>query len=99
MAIPNTYTKHSLVRVSAEFTLASTDTDPVTVTCYYKDPTGNKTTLVYGTDAALVKDSTGKYHVDITAATSGYWAYRFEGSGTVTAANEAEFLVLASQLV
>ena len=95
----NTYAKNSLVRISAEFTLASTDTDPVTVKCYYKDPNGNKITLTYGTDGALVKDSTGRYHVDITANTSGYWAYRFEGSGTVTAANEAEFLVQPSQLV
>ena len=95
----NIYAKNSLVRVSADFTLATIDTDPSTIKCYYKDPTGTITTLVYGTDGALVKDSAGKYHVDISAATSGNWYYRFEGTGTVTAANENEFIVPLSQIV
>lgn len=95
----NVYAKDSLVRVSSEFTVLSTDTDPTVVKCYYKDPNNTVTTLVYGTDAALVRDATGKYHVDISATTAGNWWYRFEATGTVTAANEAEFVVSLSQIV
>jgi hypothetical protein len=95
----NVYAKDSLVRVSSEFTVSSTDTDPTTVKCIYKDPNNSVTTLVYGTDSALVRDATGKYHVDIPATIAGNWWYRFEASGTVTAANEAEFVVSLSQIL
>lgn len=95
----NVYAKDSLVRVSSEFTVASADTDPTTVKCYYKDPNNLVTTLVYGTDNTLVRDATGKYHVDIPASTVGNWWYRFEATGSVVAANEAEFVVSLSQII
>lgn len=95
----NVYKKKSLVRISSEFTISSVDTDPTTVTCRYKDPNNAVTTLVYGTDAALVKDAVGKYHVDIQANIAGNWWYRFEATGAVVAANEAEFVILWSQIV
>lgn len=95
----NVYAKDSLVRVSSEFTLSGTDTDPTTVKCFYKDPTGVVTTLTYGIDNALVKDATGKYHVDISASIVGNWWYRFEATGSVVAANEAEFVISLSQIL
>lgn len=95
----NVYAKDSLVRVSSEFTVASADTDPTIVKCYYKDPNNSVTTLTYGTDNALVRDATGKYHVDISASTAGNWWYRFEATGSVVAANEAEFVVSLSQIL
>lgn len=95
----NVYAKDSTVRVSSEFTVSGTDTDPTTVTCYVKDPNNSLTTLVYGTDAALIKDATGKYHTDIMANIAGNWWYRFEAAGTVAAANEAEFVVSLSQIL
>jgi hypothetical protein len=95
----NVYAKDSLVRVSSEFTVSGTDSDPTTVKCFYKDPNNVVTTLTYGVDNALVKDSTGKYHVDIMAATVGNWWYRFEATGVVVAANEAEFVISLSQIL
>lgn len=95
----NVYAKDSLVRVSSEFTISGTDTDPTTVKCFYKDPNNLVTTLTYGTDNALVRDTTGKYHVDISATIAGNWWYRFEASGAVVAANEAEFTVSLSQIL
>lgn len=93
MAI-NRYDKGDLVRVSALFeNSAGTDLDPTTVTFKYKNPAGTTTTLVYGTDAALVKDSTGNYHVDVNANASGLWLYRWESSTTGQAAQEGQFLV------
>lgn len=95
----NVYAKDSLVRVSSEFTISGTDSDPTTVHCLYKDPNNSVTTLTYGTDEALVRDATGKYHVDISASIAGNWWYRFEATGSVVAANEAEFVVSLSQIV
>jgi hypothetical protein len=44
------------VRCSATFKDSSNAAvNPTTVTFKYKDPSGNVATLVYGTDAALVK--------------------------------------------
>jgi hypothetical protein len=95
----NDYAKNSLVRVSSEFTVSGVDSDPTTVKCFYKNPTNTVTTLTYGVDNALMKDATGKYHVDINATLVGNWWYRFEATGSVVAANEAEFVILPSQIV
>jgi hypothetical protein len=95
----NVYAKDNLVRISTVFTLAGVSTDPSTVRAMYKDPNNVVTTLTYGTDAALVKDSIGTYHVDIPVTTAGNWWYRFEGTGACVAANEGEFVVSLSQIV
>lgn len=90
----NSYDKGDLVRVTGTFTNASdAATDPTTVTCKVKTPAGVTTTYLYGTDAALVKDSTGVYHLDITASTSGQWWYRWEGTGAVEQADEDTFII------
>ncbi|MGE3835769.1 MAG: hypothetical protein AB7H43_13445 [Acidimicrobiia bacterium] len=49
--------------------------------------------LVYGVDAALVKLSTGVYAYDTRITRSGTWRFRAEGTGAVTAANLASFVV------
>lgn len=95
----NAYVKDNEVRLSVEFTLDGVDTDPSTVKCLYKDPSGAITTLVYGVDGVLVKDGAGKYHADIYANVAGYWFYRFEGSGSLVSAGEAEFRINESQIV
>ena len=95
----NVYAKDSLVRISSEFTVASVDSDPTTVKCFYKDPNNLVTTLTYGVDGALIKDATGKYHVDIMTTVVGNWWYRFEATGAVVAANEAEFVISLSNIV
>lgn len=90
----NHYSKGQVVRVSALFeNAAGTDLDPTAVLMKYKDPSGNITSLVYLTDAELVKDSTGNYHVDIDADESGAWYYRFYSTGTGQTANEGSFQV------
>ena len=95
----NVYTKDSEVRITTTFTTTSgTATDPSTVTVYVKDPTGTRTTYVYGS-SAVVKDSTGVYHLDIFANIAGTWWYRFEGTGALVAAAESEFIVPLSQIV
>lgn len=88
MSLSN-YQKGDLVRLSAAFTVGTVATDPTTVTCTVRDPSGTETT------PAPTKDSTGNYHVDVdlTAAKSGVWVYGFTGSGACQAAMVGEFFV------
>lgn len=92
--MPNTYDVGDLIRVTATFTDSDgTAADPTAVTVYYKDPGGNISELVYGTDTDVVQDSTGVYHCDIDIDESGKWFYRFKGTGTVQAADEYWFTI------
>ena len=103
MSVPSTvniYTKGQLVRVKATFTdtqAGGVPADPSVVRAKYIDPAGNITSLLYGTDTALVREDTGVYHVDIDANLNGDWFYRFESSGTGQAANESYFSVDSSR--
>lgn len=89
-----TYDLGDLVRITGTFTTAAgVATDPTAVLCTYTDPSGDATTLTYGTDVALVKSSTGVYYVDVNADEQGVWEYRFYATGTGQAADEGSFIV------
>ncbi len=80
--MPNEYDIGDRPRVSVTFTSASTPTDPSVVKCFILKPDGTAlsgTPYIYSTDAELVKDDTGDYHVDIDLTESGTWTYRWEG--------------------
>jgi hypothetical protein len=78
-----------LVPVSATFkNAAGAATDPTTITFKLQKPDATLTTYVYPTDAQLVKDSVGVYHVDVPLAAAGVWYYRFEGTGAVAATED-----------
>ena len=80
--------------------------DPSTVRFKYKKPSTLETiTLVYGVDGALVRDSVGKYHVELSLddygvdpALSGTWLYRIESTGSYESAYESKFKVRAKSL-
>jgi hypothetical protein len=92
------YDKGDLVRCSAAFTnSAGTAIDPTAVLFKVKDPSGNITSYTYVTDAELVKDSTGNYHVDVDADEVGKWYYRFYSTGTGQAAGDSDFTILETQ--
>jgi hypothetical protein len=77
-----------LIRIAAAWTnAAGTATDSTAVLCQYRDPSGNVTSLTYGTDAELEKASTGNYYVDVDGDEAGTWAYRFYSTGTGQAAS------------
>lgn len=101
MSTQNHYSVGNLVRVSAVFKdAAGTAIDPTTVGFKVRRPdTGAVTTYVYGTDAQLVKDSVGNYHVDVSADATGEWPYRFYSTGTGQAAQESSFFADASRTV
>lgn len=74
----NEYELGDLVRCSGAFTDSNgTATDPSAVLFDWRRPDNVKATYTYGTDAQLVKDSTGNYHVDLDADLVGTWYYRF----------------------
>lgn len=98
MAVTNTYDVGDLVRVTGTLSDADgTASDPNGLSVKYKDPSGNTTTLVYGTDAALKRSATGVYYTDIDVDESGYWYYRFASTGTGQSAAEGDFYVSDSR--
>lgn len=90
----NKYDYGDLVRASGAWTnSAGTAIDPTVVKFSYRDPSGNETVLTYLSDAALVRDSAGNYHVDIDADEAGVWYYRWWSTGTGQAAEAIKFVV------
>lgn len=95
----NIYDIGDLVRVTGTFTnAAGTAIDPTTVKAQIMDPSGNVSTLVYGTDVAVVRDSAGVYHTDISIDEAGHWQVRWYATGTGQSAGESYFQVLRSRL-
>lgn len=88
----------SLIRCSVVFTNdAGVPSDPGEVNFQLHNPNGSPTNYVYGTNAELVKDSVGHYHVDVNGSISGKWAFRFYSTGDGQAANESSFRIGASE--
>ena len=90
------YVVGDLIRVYCMFVVANAPTDPTTVTFRYKTPGGVVTSYVYLTDAAVVKDSVGRYYVDVSVTSGGTWTVRWESTGTAQGANQTTFTVDAA---
>lgn len=81
-----------LRRLTVTFTnLAGTITDPTAVNFSIRKPDGTATAYVYGTDAELVKSTTGVYYVDFALTLPGRHVYRWVGTGAVETAETGEF--------
>jgi len=106
------YNVGDLITISVVITTAAgTAVDPSKLHFYYKDPSGGPavgvkghlaTPYVYGTDAEIVKDSTGHYHIDLPATIAGDWRYRWKAlsAGDVArGADEGGFNIAASAFV
>lgn len=97
-SVVSTHDNGDLVRCRATFANGEGALiDPATVTFKAIKPDRSTITLVYGTDAALVKESTGVYYTDLNANQTGVWYYRFESTGTGQAAEEFRFKVARSE--
>ena len=87
------------IRLSAAFVdIGNNPADPTTVTVKYKAPTTATVTKVYITDAEVIKDATGNYHIDVSINEAGGWKFRWEGTGAVEAAAQATFDATAAIL-
>lgn len=87
------------IRLAVAFTNASgSAADPTTVKLKIRPKGGTERTFVHGTDAELVKDSTGSYHLDYTvpniAPDRGMnFYYTWIGTGTVAVVKSGTFNV------
>lgn len=83
-------------RFSITFTdITAAPADPTIVTAFITEPDGVVTAYVYLTDAELVKDSTGVYHVDWTFAKAGRHKIKLSGEGSLVSAEQVEVWVRA----
>lgn len=92
----NAYDIGDMVRCTGTFTASGSSVNPAAIMFKVKTPAGVVTTYTYGTDAALVRDATGVYHVDVSVAEAGEYVYRFWSTGTGQAAAEGQFVVKAT---
>jgi hypothetical protein len=84
--------------VSFEFKNESgVNVDPGGVRVRVKDPRKTITVYNYGVDAQVVKESTGKYHIDIYLDKEGDWFVRAEGLTTNRGAVESVLTVAHSE--
>lgn len=84
MAITTYYDVGDIVNLVVTFTnSAGTPVDPSGAKTFtLTQPSGTTTTYVHGTDAELVKDSTGVYYVSWTVAAAGPYEWSIVGVGT-----------------
>jgi hypothetical protein len=74
------------------------EADPEVVALKVMNPSGQISTYTFA-NGEVTRDAVGKFDKSIDLPTAGTWKYRWEGSGTVTAATEAEIEVLRSVFV
>ncbi len=96
-----TYPIGAVVQVATLFATDGVAVDPMGVSfTYLPVASGTPVTLVYGSDAALVKDSTGNYHVNLdTTSYSGSWKWRFFSTGTGQSSAQGSFYVVPNAAV
>lgn len=95
----NVHDVGDLVRVTGTFTdSADLPADPTALSFAFKDPSGSVTTYVFPTDAQLVKDSVGIYHVDVDVVEPGDWHYRWISTGAGQGAQIGQFMAKPNQV-
>jgi len=98
--MPNRYKVGQVARCTGKFRDEDNVLqDPGAVFFHLIDPSNNPTTLQYGVDAALIKESTGSYYVDVDADEEGIFQYRFWSTGVYKTADEDQFEVVPSEHV
>ena len=94
--MPNEYRIGTTVRFSVTFKSGAVEPDPSpnsSIKFKVKKADGNVTTKTYITDAEVIRDSAGKFRIDLPADLAGTWWYRWEGAGNAYAAEEGSILV------
>ena len=97
--MPNYYDIGDIVRTSSTFSdTGGTNTDPSTVHYVVTTPAGvdsvhTRAGADVGTVDTVVRVSSGVYFRDVTATASGTYWYRYNSTGNITSAAEANFRV------
>ena len=90
-----------LVRLVGVFKATATGEvqDPTVVNVSIRRPSGQVNTYTYLTDAAVIRDSAGRYHYDLTAEVPGAFFYRWWSTGTGQAGIERRVDITAAKAV
>ena len=81
-----------VVRLTATFRVGSTNTDPTTVSCTVKTPSGVTTVHTFGS-SAIVHSATGAYYLDQACSEDGTWRVLWTGTGAAPAVEVKTFTV------
>ena len=88
------YEEDSLLRFKATFKDNDAAlTDPTTITLRHTEPGAAAVNYVYGTDAEVIRESLGIFHVDYIADAVGEHKWRWLGTGAVQIAIKGGFIV------
>lgn len=72
-------------RLTTTFTdIAGALTDPASVVCRIKTPSGVTWVYTYDIDAQMTKTSAGIYNLDLPLTEAGTWAYKWNGVDAAT---------------
>lgn len=88
-------------RVSVEvmFKYRGALVDPSVVVFKYKKPTAlAAVVLQYGVNGEVVRDSIGRYHVEVNLDDAGFMPYRFEALGSYQGAFQNKLKVVRSNV-
>lgn len=91
------YTVGTTVKVSCTFAVASTLTDPTSVTLKVKDPGANTDTYTYA-GGSVTKASTGSYYKSIVPDEAGVWHFQWIGTGAAAGLREGSFEVFTAEV-
>ena len=93
--MPGPYNVGDQVRLTITIKVAGVLTDPTGLTFQQRNPADTTTTeFIFGTDAEVVKESTGIYHFDHTIDKSGIWRWRWAATGAAVGAEEGNYSAL-----
>jgi hypothetical protein len=65
--------------------------DPTTLKVEIKDPLGQETEFTFGTDAEVIKDSVGNYHIARDPEIQGVYVAKWRGTGANKGAARDQF--------
>ena len=90
------YTEGDRARVGVTFYNAlSVVADPTVVRLRVRRPDNTFLEYDYTIDPEIVWESVGNYYADLDLDQGGFWYFRWEGTGVVTAAVQMKFCVEA----
>lgn len=81
-------------RLSTTFAVGGVATDPTSVTLTVTDPAGTATVYTYSDTVS--KAGTGEFYKDLEFASSGIWAWRWEGTGSAAQVDEGTLTVASA---
>lgn len=98
MSCTGDYILGQRLRFPLEFKVAGVLTDPTAIRFEHRAPSDTVTTTwTYPSGSEIVRDSVGKFHVDLDLDEAGRWKWRVESDGVETA-DQGSFRVIGANV-